>query len=199
MPANPDDRVSKQPLGSIRPLPSDPADLEPVDSLPSLARGGDGEGGLTSLAQSAREKQLKSARSTMIAVGVITILFNTLAFFLIKSQMDDMIRVAGLNPANLPPQVQLELAIRYGTTAAFVLLGAIFVVLGMFVRQHPVPCTVTGLVLFVLGWLISGVLDPMNLLAGIIFKIIIIVALAKAVQAAIAYQREQAQSEAEFE
>jgi hypothetical protein len=69
-------------------------------------------------------------------------------------------------------------------------LGVIFIILGVMVKSYPVPMTITGLVLYVLANAIFGLLDPAMLLQGVIIKIIVVVALIKAVQAALAYQRE---------
>jgi hypothetical protein len=199
MPTNPDDRVSGQPLSSNPRSPSaasfDP--IDPVDSLPNLAGGGDG--GLSSLAQSAREKQLKSARSTLVVIGILTILFNVGTFLVIENQIDDVIRKAGLNRNNLPVEVKMAIAVDYAITGGFVALGVIFVVLGMLVPSYPVPCTVAGLVLFVLGWLVSFMNPAMLNPIAILVKIVIIVFLAKAVQAALAYERERTQSAVEYE
>ena len=68
-------------------------------------------------------------------------------------------------------------------------LGVVFIVLGFLVKSYPVPSTVLGLVLYVGAAAVFGYLDPATLGQGIIIKIIIIVALAKSVQAAITYQR----------
>jgi hypothetical protein len=51
--------------------------------------------------------------------------------------------------------------------------------------------SVTGLVLFIGFNVILAIMEPMNLLMGWIVKIIVLVGLVKAIQSAIAYQREQ--------
>jgi hypothetical protein len=193
-PTNPDDRVSPNPLGPKRRAPA-AGEPEPMESLPSFARGSGG-GGLNSLAQSARQKQLKNARWTLIIVGALTVVLNVAAFFLINTQVNDAVRIQGLNRANLPAEMQAQIAIAYVSTGAFAVLGIVFIVLGIMVYSYPVPCTITGLVLYILGFVaslaaaaISGA--PMETqVTGIIIKIIIVVALFKAVQAAIAYQRD---------
>ena len=62
------------------------------------------------------------------------------------------------------------------------------------VTQYPVPCTITGLVLYLGANAAFGLMDPTSLARGLIVKIVIIVALFKAVQAAIAYQKEEQQA-----
>ncbi len=60
----------------------------------------------------------------------------------------------------------------------------------MLVKTYPVPATVLGLVLYVGCAAVFGYLDPTTLAMGWLVKIIIVVALAKAIQSAVAYQRE---------
>src|SRR5205814_19520 len=175
-PIDPDDRVSRNPLGSKGPPPV-PGKPAPMESLPSLARGGGAAGGgLSSLAQSAREKQLKNAKWTLIIVGILQILWNVGAFFVVKGQLDDEIRKAGLNRANLPPDVQAIVVINYALVGGFIFSGIVLVVLGTLVRSFPLPCTIAGLVVSILIWVTAGVIDHRQLASGIIIKIIIIVA-----------------------
>ena len=75
-------------------------------------------------------------------------------------------------------------------------LGVIFIVMGLLVKQYPVPLTIAGLALYVGSALVFAALDPMTLLQGIIIKIFIVIGLVKAVQAALAYERERKASEA---
>ena len=58
-------------------------------------------------------------------------------------------------------------------------------------KKYPVPITVTSLILYIGAAIVFGVIDPSTLARGIIVKIIIVVCLAKSIQAAVAYQREQ--------
>ena len=62
--------------------------------------------------------------------------------------------------------------------------------LGVYVKKFPVPATITGLVLYLGANAVFGLMDPTTLARGLIIKIFIIIGLFKAVQAAIAYQRE---------
>lgn len=69
-------------------------------------------------------------------------------------------------------------------------VGVTFVCLGLLVYRVPVVATVTGLVLYVGLQAMSAAVEPASIGKGLIFKILIIACLAKAVQAAIVYQRE---------
>jgi hypothetical protein len=182
-----DDRISREPLGRPSPVPREP-DREP-DRLPSLAGGGGGE--LSSLAQAARQKQLRSARNTLIAIGVLTVLAQIALSWYYQTTIDNQLRKVGVDPRNLPPEVQHALLIDYATQGLILLLGVVFILLGLFVNRYPVPCTVTGLVLYILAWLGSGIFNPASLAAGLIIKIVIIAFLFRAVQAAFAYERER--------
>ena len=71
-------------------------------------------------------------------------------------------------------------------------LGVVFIVLGVLVYKIPVVATVLGLVLYVGAAILFGLFDPASLVSGIIIKIFIVIGLVKAVQSAIAYQKEMA-------
>lgn len=187
-----DDRISPKPLGSSKP-PHFSTGSGPVGDLPKLSRGeDDSEAGLSSLAQAARSKHLSSAKATLIIIGVLTLLLNIGGIFMVRSELETEMRKQGINMANPPAEVQAIIIASYALVGLFAALGVVFIVLGLLVRSYPVFCTVTGLVLYIVSWLVSGLLDPKNFVAGIIIKIIIVVALAKAVQAALAYQKDAA-------
>jgi hypothetical protein len=154
---------------------------------------------LGGLAQSARTKEIRNARSILLVIGVLTLLLNGFLF----SQAPDEVQVEidkqiKERPAGqvADPEKVAELkdewvrATRaiYGGGAAF---GLAFIVLGILAPKHPVPCTIGGLVLYIGGYAIFGYLDPSSLTQGILIKIIIVSALFKAMQAAIAHQKEQ--------
>lgn len=75
----------------------------------------------------------------------------------------------------------------YGGAA---LLGLLFFIFGLMVRKYPVPITITSLVLYIISALLFALLNPMSIVSGIIIKIIIIVALFRAIKAAYAYEAE---------
>ena len=170
-------------------LPSDPAPQE--NGLPSLSN-------LGSLAQSARAKQLKVARNIMLIVGVLTILFNVFMLANTKNEVEDAIkdqvkavRAHGMqeDPASVQEFRVRATRICHLIYGALVVLGAVYVILGLLVHAYPVPATVLGLVLYIGSAAILGYLNPLSLAQGWLWKIIIVVALAKSIQAAVAYQR----------
>jgi hypothetical protein len=145
---------------------------------------------LGSLAQSARGKELKSARGILIVIGILTIAVNVYMFFNAENEVQAELAKAGAGAAVQPGLKETVLALVrliYGGTA---LLGMAFVVCGLLVTKFPVPATLIALVLYLGGAAVFALLNPAALASGLIIKIIIIVALVKAVQAAFAYQKE---------
>jgi hypothetical protein len=175
----------------------------PPAALPSLARAtaaSPSAARLGNLAQAARGKELKSARSIMLFVGVVSILANGYFFAAaasnVRSEIDKEVSKLGPNfvvdPVKLA-QVTSQ-AVRTTRLIAFggMLLGGVFVACGLLVEKHPVPMTVTALTLYLGGNAVFGMLNPASLGAGWFMKIFIVIALFKAVQAAFAYQKELA-------
>ena len=163
---------------------------------------------LGSLSQKARTGSLRSARIAMFVVGVLTLGAN-LFFALSAEKMVDMelnreiaeLRKSGMEIDQEKLKPLRESAIRATELSSFVFVGvgAVFLLLGIFIYRAPVPCTVTALVLFLGGWIVTVGMAAADadgkdvakaIGSGLIIKIIIIVCLGKAVQAAIAYQKE---------
>src|SRR5262245_22290715 len=153
---------------------------------------------LGSLAQSARRTSLKQARAILIVVGVLNLLVSIFFFLNVRNEAKEAIEAEKrkLGPGMVVDQEKAreaeELVVRIGRAiyGGTILLSIIFIALGIAVYRAPVACTVTGLVLYLAGNAVFAVLDPMNLLRGVLIKIIIVVAMVKAVQAALAYERE---------
>jgi hypothetical protein len=153
---------------------------------------------LGSLAQSARTTSLKQARIILIVIGVLTVLMNLFLFLNVEREAKNAIAA---EKQKLGPGMEFDEAkvkeaevtvvrvgrLIYGGT---LLLGVVFIALGIGVYKAPVACTVTGLVLYLAGNAAFAVLEPMSLLRGALFKIIFLICLVKAVQAALAYERE---------
>jgi hypothetical protein len=163
--------------------------------------------GLGSLAQSARSKHLNQARGILIAIGVLTVIANGVFFYLIPNMVRDEIqkeiRQAGpavrFDPAKVKEAEDAGIRTARLVIGATLVLGIVFIVLGILVKTYPVPATALGLVLYIGSFVVFALLDPDNLKAGIIIKIIIIVGLVKSLQAAIAYQKEQRAAQAALE
>lgn len=148
---------------------------------------------LQHLGQQERIKSLKMARGILIFVGDVTLALN--GFFLANAdkEVDDEVRKVSQGGSFIVDEVEVEkvrkqVKFMYGAGAV---LGAIFIVLGVMVMSYPVPCTVSGLVLYIGAAAGFAMISPESLLQGIIIKILIVVGLVKSVQAAIAYQRQE--------
>lgn len=168
-------------------MSSEPADLPPL--------GASGLPPLGSLAQAVRDKSLREARNLLVVIGLINIVVNSIA---VASFRDQVHKEAADRQAKgqLIDHNKLEAVIRAGQVSigAFVVLGVVYLLLGLMVRAYPVPITITAFVIYVAVNVIVAVADPSVLATGFIFKIIVVAALVKAIQAALAYQRDKAAS-----
>lgn len=171
-----------------RPMPPPMPSLSTATSIPKL-------GGL---AQSARTKEIRNARSILLVIGVLTLLLNGFLFSQapneVQVEIDKQIKELPAGQVADPEEVAAlkdewvrATRVIYGGGVAF---GLGFIILGVLAPKHPVPCTIGGLVLYIGGYAIFGYLNPPSLTQGILIKIIIVSALFKAMQAAIAHQKE---------
>jgi len=155
---------------------------------------------LGSLAQSARTKQLKSARAILLFVGILTVAVNAYFFSQIEGMVRDqfdaevqklMRQGMVIDQGQIQELQQATVKTAKLICGAAIMLGVVFIVFGVMVNQYPVPITVTSLILYVGAIAVFGLLDPMTLLSGIIVKVIIIAGLGKAIGAALAYEKER--------
>jgi hypothetical protein len=161
--------------------------------------GGSSVQGMGRLAQSARSTQLKSARGIMLGIGILTVLANGALFALAASQVQEAIdaEIAKLPPGRVADPVKVqevkERAIKEAHLVAggAMMVGLIFVGCGLLVDKQPVVSTATALGLYIASTAVFAAINPGSITAGIYIKIFVIIGLVKAVQAAIAYQKEQ--------
>ncbi len=155
--------------------------------------------GLGSLAQAARSKQLNSARTILLFVGILTVLVNGMFVFMAESMVSKQfnLELADLHRQGMEIDNEKFEELRADAIQSTKLIngvglaiGIAFIVLGLNVKKYPVPMTITGLVLYLGSAAVFGMIDPSTLAGGFIIKILIIVGLFKAVQSAIAYERE---------
>jgi hypothetical protein len=158
---------------------------------------------LGSLAQSARIKNLRVARWILIILGALTTIGNAILFVNAPKEVEDAIReeYGSVDPSSTIDPYELQMIDEGRTTALLILrsiyggmcaLGITFIALGVLVYRIPVIATVLGLILYIGIQLVMVVLtgNPIVLVKGWLIKIVIIAGLAKAIQAAIAWQRE---------
>jgi hypothetical protein len=156
--------------------------------------------GLGSLGQEARLKNLNTAKWIMIIVGLIQMGNFAIFYAMTEKEADTVIaeelrnqRIGRdqIDPVQFREYRDTMIRIARLIYGALIALGAAFVIMGLFVKKYPVPLTITALVLFIGVHAVLAILNPVNLAAGLLLKVIFIVGLAKAIQAAIAYERER--------
>lgn len=159
-----------------------------------------------SLAQEARKKQLATARWIMIVIGVLQLgaglVFVLNARQFVKAEFDK--QVAQLQGQGMQVDQEELKKLEDSATSQTQLLnmggvlgGISLIALGILVYRYPVVCTVTGLVLYIGLYALFGYLTYMEtgdgsvFYRGGLFRILIIVAMFKAIQAALAYEKER--------
>ena len=189
----------KQAVDGTAPMPTEVADvadeapLQMADDAPPPSAS---MAGLGNLAQSARGKELKSARVIMFIVGVLTVAVNMFVFSSAEGAVQKEIDQPGpgfeIDPVEMAELKEQAVGATKLISGGGLLLGIIFVACGALVYRYPVPATITALALYLASLAIFGMMDPTQLAKGLIIKFFIVAGLFKAVQAAIAYQKELA-------
>ena len=142
-------------------------------------------GKLGSLTQSARSKEIKNARNIMFAVAVVLVINLIIEWVTAEDQLKQV--------AGLVNREQFN-RIMFIVTAVYLGLIAMYATFGFLTKRYPVPITITAMVVFIAIQLLLAVVEPTNLLKGLIFKVLVIVGLAKAIQSAIAFENERKSS-----
>lgn len=75
--------------------------------------------------------------------------------------------------------------LRFGILITYLILSIVFVALGGWSRKKPVAALISGASLYAILQILYLISDPLNILKGIIFKIIIIGAFIKGIKSAI--------------
>lgn len=145
-------------------------------------------GGLANLGQEARLKQLRTARWILIIVGIICVAGNIFAYYLLEGEIKKLGGNVDLE------KIKIFQYLVYGSVA----IGALFVVMGIFVYQFPVPITLTGLILYIVIAFGPALFNPETIFHGILLKILIIAGLLRAFQAAQAYERQRTAETIDF-
>lgn len=168
---------------------------------PSAGRGPSGLKPLGSLAQSARLKELKTARVILFVVGVLNLVLALI--ILGTAEMIVQAQVAQAGPGQEIDQAKVEqnlMAIRVTGGVALV-LGVTFFTFGLIIKRYPVPVTVTSLAIYLIMTVVDLLNNPamfQNIVA-LVVRVAIIVALVKATRAAFAFRAEQRAMEVEDE
>lgn len=147
-------------------------------------------GKLGNLSENAHLKSIKTARTALIIVGVLTLIGG---FFLDKMLQSEIASVRR-NPNMIIDEAvvsQINLMI-YAVYA----LGFIFFGLSFWAKKNPFAACLTGLIIYISAWLIDIASDPSMIMRGIIIKLIIISLLVNGVKAGIAWRQMQERGKA---
>ncbi len=127
---------------------------------------------------------LSTAKWIMIVVGLLTVAVNIFLFLNAEAEVNTVMQQgqADLDAGTL----LLFVRVFYG---GFILSGLVMITLGALVYQFPLASPIAGLVIYLLGIVIVALLDPLSLLRGIIFKILIISGLIKAINDGAYYKK----------
>jgi hypothetical protein len=191
-----------------QPPPRDPRREEGYTPTPPAPAGGGEEDvreaisptpRLGSLAQKARGKNLKQARRILFFIGVLSLLWNGGFLFFIPHLVEEAINkevaaqggFARVDPVMVEQVRGQLLVINYAITGLFFMMGVLFVIFGALVYRFPLAMTITSLVLYLLATVAMVGINPTGLASGAIVRIIIIIALAKSIQSAYAYEKER--------
>ncbi|RYE36886.1 MAG: hypothetical protein EOP42_01750 [Sphingobacteriaceae bacterium] len=111
-------------------------------------------------------KKIKKVRTTLIAIGVFTAIFGLITYASSTNQQGK----SALLVTNL-------------------ILGVIYYCLGIWSKQKPMAAIVSGFCLFILVNLLNLIVDPITIVKGILFKIIIIVAFINGIKSVIEVEK----------
>lgn len=136
-------------------------------------------------------KELKSARTILIVVGVLQILFGLFYLTQVKSQVEEASRkeIASspgyvFDQQKFDEEFEKEKPMMYALASVPLVVGVFFLIMSALVFKFPVGVTLASLIVFVLVHLADAIYDPTAIARGIILKIIFLVVLWKAYQSA---------------
>jgi hypothetical protein len=152
--------------------------------------------------QSIWTKELKSARTVLIVVGVIQLLFGAFMFSRVRDNYYNAVKkeVAKQGPEfvfdkELADQhFDTQKTLIYAMNAIPIAFGVFLFVMAALVFKFPVGVTLTSLIAFVLIHAADVVVDPPSLVKGLIMKIVFVVVLWKAFKSAQAAKAAMEQS-----
>ncbi len=131
---------------------------------------------------------LNKVRVWLALGGILLVLIYGLRFPTARRLVEEEINEKHLNFS--PTQVDREVRYEQLRAAVAVAIGAGFIVLGIILKGFPVPITVFCLLLYLIFQAAMFILKPAGLTSGIVLKLLIALALIKAIHAAFIYQRE---------
>lgn len=116
------------------------------------------------------------AQGTLIFVGLLTIAAYTFLYFNATTEVQ---QEAAKGDVPMSQETMLFFVrVVYGS---FIAIGVVELLLGALIYQFPLFCPLAGLIIYVGANMVAGVLNPLSLLKGIIIKVLVVIALVKAV------------------
>jgi hypothetical protein len=142
--------------------------------------------------QSVWNKELKSARTILIVVGVLQLIFGAFYLTQAREEFDKGLEAAvkARGPNLVVDRVEADRLFEenkglvYGLGSFPLVLGVFFLVMAAIVSRFPVGVTLTSLIVFIVAHVATAVVDPSQIASGIVLKIIFIVILVKAYKSA---------------
>ena len=147
---------------------------------------------ITPQQQAIYTKELKSARTILIVVGVIQLIFGIFYMTQVRETFDEAAAAEAkamgpgftVDPALLEQAWEDSKGMMFAATAVPLLLGGFFFVMAALVYRRPVGITLASLIVYVLAHVADAVVDPTTIVKGILIKIIFVAILWKAYQSA---------------
>lgn len=155
-----------------------------------------------------RDARIGRARTWLIWISAITLVSGFVFWAIAKSDCEDQIRTAEAQVLTMDTEARDAIVMPTGMTwkqtkdharglvtlMLLINIGLAGAYLGMWfwARRNPLKATVTALGLFVTVIVVNGVYEPSSLYQGFIVKIFFILALSKAISAALEERKLQA-------
>ena len=152
---------------------------------------------LGNLAEAQHKKHLRGAKIAIFFVGVLTLLLNGFAFYLInqnETKLEADIASVKRNPMMVLDQGKIaeargQISRARILTTGFLLAGLAILVTGFLVNTHPYKAPMIALVIYIMCLVASICIDPTSIAKGIIIKLIIIYALYRGMRSGAAVEK----------
>ena len=186
----------------LLPDSSPPSSQDPLSFLPPLGSTGSSLG---NLADSVRKKSLRNARGALILAGVLQLLQAGLESVSAESQAEKALREqvrqmyggnAQIDSVKFNEAKAAIVRFVYMFSAGLVVVGVVFFGLAAIVLKYPAGATIAGMTIYLGSMAGMAVLNPLTLISGLIWKIVVIASLYSGIKAGVALQKKQKEDEA---
>lgn len=151
--------------------------------------------------RAANERKMGTARKWLFWIALLTLVASIAFYFIQGQQVEKEIReaesaVAGMDPALRDELMQREVGMTFQEAvdhdrgmvkimlAVNIVLAGLYFVMWWWARKNVLAATTTALLLYLTTFVVNGVIEPKTLAQGWLIRIFFIVALAKAIGAA---------------